>query len=334
MISVNKTLVPTCKNYGINEYKLDESKIVKSRKKFSRVFSLNMKTTCLETQLTKIVEQKHNLALTITPQENESCLTFDFDNKNNYLVEDLKINISQNKECDVLLRYNFSKDSYHNGSIMLDCKKDSFCNLTIFCNNTSNVNMLNFLCSLKEDSTCNITIVNIGGGENIYNFDGKLMGKGGNLTLKTLYLGEKGAKNDFNYNITSFGSQSECYMEVVGALNKKAEKSFKGTIDFKKGALKAKGAEREFCLLLSNEAKSKALPVLLCEEKDVEGAHSSLTGRIDDKTLFYLMSRGLTKTEALKVYVKSIFGSVLNELNRELKQEIENIVDRKVKYDK
>ena len=332
-MDINKTIVATCNNYGINDYKLDESKIVKKKKKFNKISSLNMKLNSLDVQQQKLVEQKHNFALTITPLDGESYLIFDFDEKNNFLVEDLKMNISQNKDCDIVLRYDFAKDSYHNGSLVVDCKKDSFCNLTIFCNNTTNVNMLNILCSLKENSVCNITIINIGGGENIYHFDGKLKNKGGNLTLKTLYLGEKDGKNDFNYNIASFGAQSECYMEVIGALNRNSSKSFKGVIDFKKGSVKSKGAERELCLLLSNKAKSKALPVLLCEEKDVEGTHSSSTGKIDDKTLFYLMSRGLTRTEALKVYVKAVFSSVLNDLYEELKQEIEQIVDRKVKYD-
>ena len=41
-------------------------------------------------------------------------------------------------------------------------------------------------------------------------------------------------------------------------------------------------------MLLSDKAKSKALPMLLCTEEDVEGNHSTATGKLDEKELFYI----------------------------------------------
>ena len=60
-----------------------------------------------------------------------------------------------------------------------------------------------------------------------------------------------------------------------------SKKNFKGTINFIKGAKKAKGNENEYCMLLSDTAKSLALPMLLCTEDDVEGNHSTATGKAD-----------------------------------------------------
>ncbi len=71
------------------------------------------------------------------------------------------------------------------------------------------------------------------------------------------------------------GEKTEIEIEAQGALKDKARKHFKGTIDFKRGSKKAKGNENEFCMLLSDTAKSIALPMLLCSEEDVEGNHSS-----------------------------------------------------------
>lgn len=48
-------------------------------------------------------------------------------------------------------------------------------------------------------------------------------------------------------------------------------------------------------MLLSDKAKSKALPMLLCTEEDVEGSHSTATGKVDESELFYLMTRGFSK---------------------------------------
>lgn len=102
-----------------------------------------------------------------------------------------------------------------------------------------------------------------------------------------------------------------------------AKKHFKGTIDFKKGAKKAKGNENEFCMLLSDTAKSIALPMLLCKEEDVEGNHSSAAGKIGNKELFYIMSRGFTKKEAMKLIVRAKFNKIIEKIKDEnLKNEI------------
>lgn len=88
------------------------------------------------------------------------------------------------------------------------------------------------------------------------------------------------------------GQKSFVDIDVQGALKENAKKNFKGTIDFKKGCKKAKGNENEFCMLLSEKAKSLALPMLLCTEDDVEGNHSTASGKVDEEQLFYIMTRG------------------------------------------
>ena len=51
-------------------------------------------------------------------------------------------------------------------------------------------------------------------------------------------------------------SNSNVDIDVQGALKDESKKHFKGTIDFKKGCKKSKGNENEFCILLSDKAKS------------------------------------------------------------------------------
>ena len=127
------------------------------------------------------------------------------------------------------------------------------------------------------------------------------------------------------------GEKSEIEIEVQGALKDKAKKHFKGTIDFKKGSKKAKGNENEFCMLLSDTARAISLPMLLCKEEDVEGNHSSATGKIGNKELFYIMSRGFDKKEAMKLMVRARFNEIIPRIeNEDLKSEILNEIDARL----
>ena len=84
-------------------------------------------------------------------------------------------------------------------------------------------------------------------------------------------------------------------------------------------------------MLLSDKAKSLALPMLLCSEEDVEGNHSTSSGKVGNKELFYIMSRGFSKKEAEKLLVRAKFNKVLENIKDEdLKNQILNEIDKRL----
>ena len=76
-------------------------------------------------------------------------------------------------------------------------------------------------------------------------------------------------------------------------------------------------------MYVSDTAKSIALPMLLCSEEEVEGNHSSSAGKIGEKELFYIMSRGFELKEAMKLMVRARFNQILEKIEKEeLKNQI------------
>ena len=94
-------------------------------------------------------------------------------------------------------------------------------------------------------------------------------------------------------------------MDVNGTVKDDATKTYRGTIDFKNGCAGSKGNEMEETLLLSPTAVNKSLPVILCDEEDVEGEHGSTIGRISQDILFYMQTRGISKSEAEKLITRA-----------------------------
>ena len=84
-------------------------------------------------------------------------------------------------------------------------------------------------------------------------------------------------------------------------------------------------------MLLSKKAKSIALPMLLCSEEDVEGNHSSSAGKADEKEVFYIMSRGFSLKDAMKLIVRARFNKIMEEIkNEEIKNEILEEIDKRL----
>ena len=149
--------------------------------------------------------------------------------------------------------------------------------------------------------------------------------------VKTIYLGQGSQVKDLNYIVHLRGKQTNVDIDAQGALKDNSKKNFKGTIDFKKGCKKAKGNENEYCMLLSDKAKSIALPMLLCTEDDVEGNHSTASGKVDESSVFYIMSRGLSYKEAVRLLVKANFNKIIEGINNEdVREEILQEIDERL----
>ena len=184
---------------------------------------------------------------------------------------------------------------------------------------------------INNKAEVNYTIIDIGAKNSISNYYSNMLGSSSKNNLKTIYLGTKNEVKDINYIAEIRGENSNVDIDVQGALKDESKKHFKGTIDFKKGCKKSKGNENEFCILLSDKAKSLALPMLLCTEDDVEGNHSTASGKVDNKDLFYIMSRGLSYKEAIRLIVKAKFNQIIQTIkDEELKEEILNEIDRRI----
>lgn len=259
-------------------------------------------------------------------------ITYNFDDNNTTLINNLEIIADGDSNILIIYKSNTDKKCFHNGKIKLISKENAKVDIAIvnLLNNNSDhfEEMEN---NLYADSTVNYIIIDIGGKNSITNYYSNAKGEKSVNELKTVYLGIENQLKDLNYVAHLNGEKTVVNIDVQGALKDTAKKNFKGTLDFKKGCKKAKGDENEFCMLLSDKAKSIALPMLLCTEDDVEGNHSTASGKVDANDLFYIMSREIEYKEAIKLIVRARFHKIIENIKDEdIKQEILQEIDRRL----
>ena len=125
-----------------------------------------------------------------------------------------------------------------------------------------------------------------------------LAGKSSSFQAQLGYHVAGGQHMDMNYVVRHQGKKARSAMDACGSLEEGAVRLFRGTIDFVRGCAGAKGTEREEALLLGNKVTNQTIPLILCGEEDVEGDHGATIGRLDEKVLFYLGSRGIDQKTA------------------------------------
>lgn len=131
------------------------------------------------------------------------------------------------------------------------------------------------------------------------------------------YLAEKDHRVDLNYCTPFVGKRGTSNLNVSGVLRDEARKIFRGTIDFKRGCEDASGDENENVLLMDDHVVNQSVPVILCDEENVEGNHGASIGKLDDSLLFYLESRGIAYEEIYEMMAKAkletIFARIPDE---------------------
>lgn len=248
------------------------------------------------------------------------------------------IDAEENSKSEIIIIYR-SKENYnieYKAQCTINAENNSFVKVT-------KINLMNDSIHfedvnesfIKDEAECLFSLIDIGAQTSSVKYSGNLEGRNSKNEIKSIYIGSAEKKINNDYECIHRGAKSSSDISVRGALAENAVKKFKGTIDFRRGCSGSKGAEDEYCMLLSDKARSIALPILLCEEEDISGAHSASSGKIDESKIFYLMSRGLGYNEARKLIVKSQFNEVIDEINdSDLREEIIREIDRRLDDDR
>ena len=347
-MELNNTPIRTSKNFGINNINVD-IEFPKNIKEFNNfwVKQESNKDEVLELEgidnemipkygvgflQENLSKSNKQILININSKMNNSIrLFFDFDKDNSELVETINIVAREATKATIYVLYksNGTEKAFHSGMLFVDAERDAKVNIVIInVLNSKSDNLYSIENNIEDGADIRYTIVDFGGKNSISNLYSNLAGDESNNTINTIYLGKNDELIDLNYIGEVRGKKSNIKIEVQGALKDSARKHFKGTIDFKKGCKKSVGDENENCILLSDKAKSLALPMLLCSEEDVEGNHSTSSGKAEDKELFYIMSRGFSKKEAMKLMVRAKFNSIIETIrDKGIKEFIQKKID-------
>ncbi len=131
------------------------------------------------------------------------------------------------------------------------------------------------------------------------------------------YLLKDSEKLDINLVASHRGRKTQSEINAKGVLSDKAQKVFRGTIDFINGASGAKGAENEEVLMINEGVVNKTVPLILCAEEDVEGSHGASIGKLDERYVFYMMSRGMSLGRIYEMMSRAKVEAAMRRINDE-----------------
>jgi len=223
--------------------------------------------------------------------------------------------------------------------------KNSELHLIEFSINDSKKNFFNNVYEdiiLENSSTLkNIYLQNDKSSGYFHKYSKNKLSKGSNFTSFIFPTGLKFNKLDLEFNLE--GQQSECnlqsasflnegehqeiktrvnhlspgcksYQKVKNVLSNESKGVYQGKIFVKDVAQKTDAYQLSKAILLSERSEFDSKPELEIYADDVKCSHGSTSGSLDKDSIYYLMTRGLSKKESTKLLVKGFLNEVADSI--------------------
>lgn len=222
----------------------------------------------------------------------------------------------------------YTGDSLHSAVVEVIVKKGARVRYTTVQNWSNNVyNLVTKRMLISEEGVGEWVDGNLGSKINMKYPSLILAGKGARGELLSLAYAGKGQHQDAGgkaihlapYTTSTITSKS---VSVGGGRS-----SYRGMVRIASGAKGAKSFVRCDALLLDELSRSDTYPVNIVHEQDVTLGHEASVSKIGEQQLFYLMSRGLSETQATSLIVNGFIEPIVKELPLEYAVELNRLIN-------
>jgi Fe-S cluster assembly protein SufB len=221
----------------------------------------------------------------------------------------------------------YTTESLHSAVVEVIVKKGARCRYTTIQNWANNIyNLVTKRAYAYRDATMEWV-------------DGNL---GSKLTMKypAVHMMEPGARGEIlSIAFSSAGQHQDAGAKLVHAaphttgqiISKSISKnggrsSYRGLVRVEPGAHHSKNNVVCDALILDPESRSDTYPYIEISEQDVQIGHEASVSRIGEEQLFYLLSRGLSESEASTMIVNGFIEPLVKELPMEYAVEMNRLI--------
>jgi Fe-S cluster assembly protein SufD len=170
---------------------------------------------------------------------------------------------------------------------------------------------------IARDAHCGWVPIHLGGHLTKQTLDIITAQRGSDMRHNGLYFTE--GSEHLDLFTTDLHEQGNTTGDTVwkGALTGESRASYEGLIHIVEGAQQTNTYLQTHSMLLSPKAKADSIPSLIVKTDDVSASHGGTVGEVDEDQVFYMMTRGISREEAVRILVEGYFEPVIMKLGDE-----------------
>lgn len=162
--------------------------------------------------------------------------------------------------------------------------------------------------------------------------DVNVAGEGANVNIRSVAVSSDTNHQTIDVYMRHNAPNTYGDMTNIGIANKQGVVILNGVEKIEKGMKNSNVYQTLKGIITSDDARIDVNPILLINEYDLQGAgHAATVGKLEEESLFYLQSRGLSKQEAEKLIITGFLRPVMDEIDDEdLKERFNDLVNTRI----
>ena len=165
---------------------------------------------------------------------------------------------------------------------------------------------------LNKGSKYNQLLFSSGLKFNKLDLEADLLGEDSECNIQAgLYL-NKNQHQEIKTRINHLAPNSRSYQKIKNVLNSNAKGVYQGKIYVKDIAQKTDAYQLSKALLLNDDTEFNSKPELEIYADDVKCSHGSTSGNVEEDSLYYLMTRGLSRKESLMLLINGFLNDIVD----------------------
>lgn len=222
----------------------------------------------------------------------------------------------------------YSTDSLHSAVVEIIVKKGARVRYTTIQNWSNNVyNLVTKRAMVEEEGICEWIDGNLGSKITMKYPSVILVGKGARGEVLSLAFANKGQVQNAGGKAIHLAPYTTSVITSKSVSVGGGRSSYRGLVRINKGAKGAKSFVRCDALILDEFSRSDTYPTNIVNEEDVTLGHEAVVSKIGADQLFYLMSRGLTETQASSLVVNGFIEPIVKALPLEYAVELNRLIE-------
>lgn len=153
-----------------------------------------------------------------------------------------------------------------------------------------------------------------------------LMGEGARGEVVSVAFAGEGQVQDTGAKIVHAASHTSSNVLSKSISKNGGQASYRGLVKVEPGVKDVRGNVRCDALLLDDHSRSDTYPTMDIATPDVHIGHEATVSKVGDEQIFYLMSRGLSESDAVTMIVNGFFEPFAKELPMEYAVELNRLI--------
>lgn len=222
----------------------------------------------------------------------------------------------------------FSKNSLHAGCVEIFVHKDAKMRYSSIENWSKNVYNLNTKRAIVEkDARMEFINGNMGSCKTMLYPCSILVGEGASTDNLGIAFAGPNQDQDTGSKVIHAAPNTTSTIVAKSISRGGGIASYRGSVQVAKNATNSKCSVVCDALLIDDKSVSNTYPFMNIESNKVDIAHEASVGKIGDEEIFYLMSRGLSEEEAIKMVVSGFATEITKKLPLEYAVELNKLIE-------